>query len=387
MTPHKNLSIIGSTGSIGQQTLDIVRNFPDNYTVKSLAAGKNSIEFKKQLLEFKPEIASITDPKNAKELELFCKKNNLKTTIFHGNEGLDIISKTAVDLIIIAIVGTAGIKPTYNAIQEKIPIALACKEVLVSAGDLITDLAQKNKVPIVPIDSEHAATQQCINTQNDLINTIESITLTASGGPFWELPADQFKNITKAMALNHPTWAMGSKISIDGATMVNKGLEIIEAHHLFQIDYSKLKVSVHRQSIVHALVEFIDGNIIAHLSPTDMRFPIQYALDYPFKKHTKFKRLDINSLSALTFEAPDFIRFPLLKTALDAGKAKGTYPAVFNAANEAAVSLFLQEKISFLQIREKVESILNSFNHYTPTQIDDIISIDSMIKHATLQTT
>ena len=383
---QKNISILGSTGSIGKQTLDIVKHYPESYSIIGLSAGKNVTLLKNQILEFKPKVVSVTDEEDAIELDRFCNQHNLNIQIGFSHEGLETICHTQVDLLIVAIVGTTAIKPTYIAIKNHIPIALACKEVLVSAGDLITELAVKENVPIIPIDSEHAATQQCFSTQSN--NTIiESITLTASGGPFWTLPSNEFKTITKEKALQHPTWSMGNKISIDSATMVNKGLEIIEAHHLFNIEYNKLKVSIHRQSIIHALVEFIDGNILAHLSPTDMRFPIQYALDYPHKKPTKFKRLDIHKLSGLTFEEPDSKRFPLLDIAIEAGKRKGSYPAVFNAANEAIVSLFLQEKITFLDIHKKIETILNNFNHYTPKNIDDIITIDSTIKHDIFQTT
>ena len=383
----KAISILGCTGSIGVQTLDLVRHYPDAYNVIGLAAGKNITLLKKQLLEFKPKIVSISHVNDAKELTLFCKENSLMITIEHGEKGLETICKNPVDLLVMAIVGTAGIKPTYIAIQNKIPIALACKEVLVSAGDLIIALAKKNNVPLIPVDSEHAATQQCLATQNTIAPIIKTITLTASGGPFWTLPHSEFKDITKEKALKHPTWSMGNKISIDSSTMVNKGLEIIEAHHLFNISYDKLKVSIHRQSIVHAIVEFIDGNILAHLSPTDMRFPIQYALDYPYKKQTKFKGLDINKLSALTFEEPDNTRFPLLNIAIEAGKQKGSYPAVFNAANEAIVTLFLQDKLTFLQIHTFIEDILAKFNHFIPKTIEDIIDIDTQIKHDILQTT
>ncbi len=383
---QKNISILGSTGSIGKQTLDIVKHYPESYSIIGLSAGKNVTLLKNQILEFKPKVVSVTDKEDAIELDRFCNQHNLNIQIGFSHEGLETICHTQVDLLIVAIVGTAAIKPTYIAIKNHIPIALACKEVLVSAGDLITELAANENVPIIPIDSEHAATQQCLLTQSNN-NIIESITLTASGGPFWTLPSNEFKTITKEKALQHPTWSMGNKISIDSATMVNKGLEIIEAHHLFNIEYNKLKVSIHRQSIIHALVEFIDGNILAHLSPTDMRFPIQYALDYPHKKPTKFKRLDIHKLSGLTFEEPDSKRFPLLDIAIEAGKRKGSYPAVFNAANEAIVSLFLQEKITFLDIHKKIETILNNFNHYTPKNIDDIIAIDSTIKHDIFQTT
>ena len=380
----KSISILGSTGSIGTQTLDIINQFPSTFSVFALTTNTRTTELKKQIHQFKPTYACIQDTKQLKELESWIKKNNLSTNLVYGNEGLEFISTQKVDLLVVAISGTAGIQPTYNALKKKIPIALACKEVMVSAGDIIMKLAKENKTPIIPIDSEHAAIQQCLASINNN-NTIHNIIITASGGPFWEKPYKDFSSITPKMALKHPNWSMGQKISIDSATMVNKGLEIIEAHHLFSLDYNKISPIIHRQSIVHALMETIDGNVIAHLSPTDMRFPIQYALSYPKRFPTNLHRLELAKLSALTFEEPDYTRFPLLKTAIEVGKEKGSYPVVFNAANEASVQLFLEHKISFLDINKIINETLNNFNHLKKCTIEEIIKIDKNIKNDILQ--
>ena len=383
----KTLSILGSTGSIGTQTLDIVQQFPDQFNIHALTANSNITLLKEQILTFSPKVISVSTTTAQDELNLWAKQNNLTLTIYTNKKGLLEISSQKVDLLIVAIAGTSGIAPTYAALKHNIPIALACKEVLVSAGDIIMNLAKQNNTPIIPIDSEHAAIHQCLTGINFNNSLIKTLTITASGGPFWDMPITDFQNITPQIALKHPNWAMGKKISIDSATMVNKGLEIIEAHHLFNIDYSKIKAVIHRQSIIHALLETIDGNILAHLSPTDMRFPIQYALTYPNKLPTKQPSLDLNTLTTLSFNPPDNTRFPLLNIAITAGKKKGTYPVVFNAANEAAVELFLTNKISFLDIEKTISSTLETFNHSTKCTIEEILQIDENIKHELLQIT
>ncbi|RAP31515.1 1-deoxy-D-xylulose-5-phosphate reductoisomerase [Candidatus Marinamargulisbacteria bacterium SCGC AG-343-D04] len=376
----KKISILGSTGSIGTQSLDVIREFKEIYTVIGLSAGQNISLLKKQIIEFSPKIVCIQKEEDRKELIEFIHSNNQTTAVVVGNKGLLNIASESVDLLIVALVGTTGIMPTFKALQEKNNIALACKEVLVSAGDIIMTKAKENNISIIPIDSEHAAIKQCLES-NHPPHSIEKVILTASGGPFWEYDSNKFNTITVNQALKHPKWSMGNKISIDSATLVNKGLEIMEAHHLFNISYDKIDVLIHRQSIVHGIVEFIDGNILAHLSPTDMRFPIQYAITYPQKLKTAFKRLDFKQCSIMTFEDPNHKKFPLLPLAIECGIKKGSYPVVFNAANEAAVSLFLKEKISFLDIHTTIENQLNSFNHYSTLSIEDIIDIDRKIKH------
>ena len=379
----KTISILGSTGSIGTQTLLIVGQNPNLFNILGLSAGNNLDLLKKQILQFNPKRACIKSKKNYELLCTWAKENNIKTELSYGEKGVNEIATLTQDLIVIAIVGTAGITPTFIAISNKTTVALACKEALVSAGDIIINKAKETKTDIIPVDSEHAAVKQCIGVEST--NNIHKITLTASGGPLWNTNRDTFSSITPSQALAHPNWDMGGKISIDSATMVNKGLEIIEAHHLFEIDYSKLSVVVHKQSIVHSFVEYIDGNILAHLSPTNMVFPIQYALTYPKKLQSPQKRLSIQDLSQLTFEDPNNTKFPLLKTAIECGKLKNSYPIVFNSANELFVNLFLQEKISFLDIETNILATLDKFNHTTVTTIEHVIEIDKKIKNDVLQ--
>ncbi len=382
----KKISILGSTGSIGKQTLDIIRLFPKHFKIQALTAHKNIELLKKQILEFRPLFVSITAETDKDNLSKWSQEQNLNIQFLSGKKGLNEISAMPTDLLVMAIVGTSGIAPTYIALKQKTPIALACKEVLVSAGDIIMALARQHNTPIIPMDSEHAAIQQCIENISSP-NLISKVSLTASGGPFWKLNESEFKHITPESALKHPNWSMGNKISIDSATMVNKGLEIIEAHHLFQLDYAKLDPIIHQQSIVHAIVEYIDGNILTHMSPTDMRFPIQYALSYPKKLNTPFQRLSLSSHTNLSFEEPNYEKFPLLKLAIEAGKQKGSHPVVFNAANEALVHLFLNKKISFLDIQNKLRKTMTSYPHHPIDSIDDIIDLDTKIKHDLSQTT
>ena len=379
----KKISILGSTGSIGTQSLDVIRTFPDYFDVIGLSAGNNITLFKEQLLEFKPRYASIQNDDHASELEHFIKANDLNIVVFKGLEGLSEISSLAQDLVIISLAGTIGIKPTFDAIKAGNNIGLACKEVLVSAGDIIMREIKQQNVSIFPIDSEHAALKQCLETTHTS-NDIEKVIITASGGPFWDYPLEKFDTISLDDALKHPNWTMGKKITVDSSTFVNKGLEVIEAHHLFDIPYNKIDVSVHRQSIVHGMVEFIDGNMIAHLSPVDMRFPIQYCLLHPEKHAGKWPKLSLSKVKQLTFENPDFTRFPLLKTAYEVGEKGGTYPVIFNAANEAAVNLFLSGKISYLDIQRTILKALESYAHHDSLTIDNIIDIDKDIKKSIL---
>lgn len=378
----KTISILGSTGSIGTQTLLIVSQNPDLFNIIGLSAGNNIDLLKKQILQFNPKKACIKSKENYTLLCAWAKENNIKTELSYGEKGVNEIAALTQDLIVIAIVGTAGITPTFMAINNKTTVALACKEALVSAGDIIMKKAKETKTDIIPIDSEHAAVKQCIGIETN--TNIHKITLTASGGPLWNTDRSKFNSISPKEALAHPNWDMGGKISIDSATMVNKGLEIIEAHHLFKIDYSKLSVVVHKQSIVHSFVEYIDGNILAHLSPTNMLFPIQYALTYPKKLQSPQKRLSIQNLSQLTFEEPNNTKFPLLKTAIECGKLKNSYPIVFNSANELFVNLFLQEKIKFIDIENNILKTLDTFKHKTVKTIEEVIEIDKEIKNEVL---
>ncbi len=385
MSPRK-LSILGSTGSIGVQALQVVDAFPGAFSIVGLSAGSNLTLFKHQLLTYKPQVACIRHESDLAELHAFIQSHHLQIDLFWGDDGLCTLATSTVDLLLVAIVGTASLKPTYRAIDKGIPIALACKEVLVSAGDLIMDLARKKKVPIIPVDSEHAALKQCLAGIQEDPAQIQRLILTASGGPFFKKPLAEFASITRANALAHPNWSMGAKISIDSATMMNKGLEVIEAHHLFNIPYEKLDVAIHPPSLVHSVVDFVDGTYLAQMGPPDMRFPIQYALFYPDKLPFPWPRPDLFEMGAIEFFKPDFQKFPLLKLAFDIGKLGSSLSAVMNAANEAAVGLFLAEKISFLDIFKIVEATTSKYSPLTNYTLEDILELDLITKRYVTQT-
>lgn len=374
----KHISILGSTGSIGTQTLDVIRHFPDTFTVVGLSAGKNITLLKQQILEFSPSLVSVTSSNDVNDLSVFIQKHNLKTEVYHGEQGLLEIASVPCDLLLVSIVGTTSLAPTYTAIQKGTTIGLACKEVLVAGGNLIMQEAAKNNVTILPVDSEHAAIFQCL--EGYAKSDVEKIILTASGGPFWNKDIS-FEHITLKEALKHPNWSMGQKITIDSATLMNKGLEVIEAHHLFQIPYNQLEVIIHPQSIIHSLVEYKDGNTLAQLGSHDMRLPIQFALTYPQKTVSPWPKMNLHTIQTLSFFEPNFTKFPLCKLAFDVGKAGYTYPVVLNAANEAAVYLFLQEKISFLDIERFIRHEVENHIPLTTPSINDIIALDLDIKN------
>ena len=377
----KRLSILGSTGSIGTQTLDVVRTFPDRFQVVGLSAGRNLGLLKLQVREFLPDFICVLDAHSASIMEGYIQGLSKKIAIFSGEEGLiRIATEGDLDCLIVAIVGTASLKPTVCAIEKGITIGLACKEVLVSAGSLVMDLASKHQVPILPIDSEHAALKQCLSSVGEDMSQVDSLTLTASGGPFRERSASSFDHVTVEETLKHPNWTMGPKISVDSATMMNKGLEVIEAYHLFGVDYDHIDVVVHPQSIVHSFVTFKDGNTLAQMGAPDMRFPIQYVLTYPEKWENNYPKLSLKEMGALSFEAPDIGKFPLLKLAYDVGKKGGSYPAVMNAANEAAVQLFLDKKIGFLDIYKWVSLLVERHDSLDSFTISDIIALDREVK-------
>ncbi len=376
----KTLCILGSTGSIGTQCLDIVSAFPEHFKISGLAAGNNITLLKKQITQFKPHFIAIKNETDCSVIQNHLNDINHKATLFFGDEGLCEIATIPCDMLVAAIVGTASLLPTYLAIEKGTAIALACKEILVSGGTIITDLAKKHNVSILPVDSEHAAIKQCLEGTEKNPEWINKIILTASGGPFWNTPKEQFESITLEQALKHPTWTMGSKITIDSSTLMNKGLEVIEAHHLFNIPFSKIEVIIHPQSIIHSLVEFTDGNILAHLGLPDMRFPIQYALTYPEKWKTPWPKTQLSQLKDLQFHDPDFSKFPLLKLAFECGELGNIYPAILNAANEAAVSLFLNKKISYMDIGRIVRTNVEKTKAMKNPSISDIIALDKSIK-------
>ncbi len=347
----KKIAILGSTGSIGTQALDVVRNLPEEFSVEVLAASSNVELFTKQIKEFRPKLAVLADEAAYKELS---KKKFHGTELAGGRQAfIDAADFDGVEIVLTAMSGFAGLEPTIKAINGGKNIALANKETLVVAGELITRLAKARGVKILPVDSEHGAFFQCLQGEDS--RTINKLLLTASGGPFRGKTRDELLNVTVKEVLAHPTWNMGKKITVDSATLVNKGLEVIEAKFLYGVDYNQIQVVVHPQSIVHSMVEFNDGSIIAQLAAPDMRLPIQYALTYPRRLPCPVKKLDFWQIKSLTFEEPDFETFRGLKYAYAAGKVGGTLPCTFNAANEVAVNAFLRGQIKFLNIYDVIE--------------------------------
>ncbi len=360
----KNILLLGSTGSIGISTLDIVRTFPDQFSITGLTANENIDLLIEQIKEFNPKTVVIRNKEKAGEL-----KNRIgnKCEILTGDEGLIEISKRGnYEILVSAIVGFAGLNPTIEAIKQKKRIALANKETLVVAGELIIELCSQYNVELIPVDSEHSAIFQCLKGENK--NNIDKIILTASGGPFLNKPTEELKNVTVNEALNHPNWKMGNKITIDSATMMNKGLEVIEAFWLFGLPKDKIEVIIHPQSIIHSMVEFADGSIKAQLSTPDMKLPILYALTYPERYSYHGVRTDFKLLNQLTFFEPDFDKFTCLKIAYEVIDEGGVAPSILNAANEVAVEYFLKGIIKFNQIPEIIRYALDKiFNHQRAT--------------------
>lgn len=373
----KNIAIIGSTGSIGTQTLDIVRANSD-LKVVALAAGSNTALLEKQAREFKPEIIGIWSEDKAKELKAALSEFNIR--IVSGMEGLiEIATFAASDILVTAIVGMIGIRPTVEAIKAGKDIALANKETLVAAGEIIMPLAKKHGVRILPVDSEHSAIFQCIHGENHngVKNKISRLLITASGGPFFGRDRAYLENVTLDDALKHPNWSMGKKITIDSATLVNKGLEVIEARWLFDVSPENIEVVIQPQSIIHSMVEFEDGSIKAQLGTPDMKLPIQYALYYPERRYLAGARLDFTTLSQITIANPDTKTFKGLDLAYNALKAGGTMPTVLNAANERAVALFLNQKIKFTRIYDIIEKCMKNHKNIISPSLDDIFKVEN----------
>ncbi len=365
----KKIAILGSTGSIGTQTLDIVREQGDIQVV-AMAAGSNISLLEAQMREFKPSLVSVWDEKKASELRTNTKDLGIK--IVSGMEGLlevSVIPES--EILVTAIVGMLGIRPTIAAIKAGKKIALANKETLVTAGHIIIPLAKEYKVPILPVDSEHSAIFQSLQGAGD--NKITRILLTASGGPFRGRKADELKNIQVEDALKHPNWSMGRKITIDSSTLVNKGLEVMEAKWLFDVALDQIQVVVHPQSVIHSAVEYQDGAVIAQLGTPDMRLPIQYALYYPERRNLSGRRLDLFEIADLTFEKPDTDTFRGLALAYQAMEKGGNIPTVYNAANEKAVSLFLDRKISYPEITELIEACMENAEFIDHPDVDEIL--------------
>lgn len=370
----KNISILGSTGSIGTQALEVVRNNKDKFNIVALAVNSSIEQLIEQIKEFRPKVVAVYKEDKAKEIRESL-PNDIDVEIFSGMEGLKIVSSLQeVDILITALVGMIGLIPTLEAIKKGKTIALANKETLVTAGNLVMNEAQKHKASIIPVDSEHSAIFQCINGENK--KNIEKILLTASGGPFRNKKREDLLNVTKNEALKHPNWSMGKKISIDSATLMNKGLEVIEAKWLFDVNVENIEVLVHPQSIIHSMVQFEDSSVIAQLGNPDMKLPIQYALSYPDRILSSFERLDLAKISTLTFENPDMNTFPCLGLAYESLKAGGTYSTVLNAANEVLVNEFLKDTIKFYDIPTYIEKALEKHLSLKNPTLEDILEVD-----------
>ncbi len=368
----KKILILGSSGSIGVNTLNVIRNFPDKFCVAGLTVNSRIDVLEQQIKEFNPEFVVVTDESKAKEL--LSNIGNLCEILSGKDELLKAASQRDYDILLGAIVGFAGLSPTLEAIKRGKRIALANKETLVVAGELVTKLVLENSAEIIPVDSEHSAIYQCLVGEN--LNEVEKLIITASGGPFLNKDKSFFENATVDEALNHPNWKMGSKITIDSATMMNKGLEVIEAYWLFGLPVEKIDVVVHPQSIIHSMVQFVDGSIKAQLGLPDMKLPIQYALTFPERFKNDFKRTDLPVIKNLTFLKPDFDKFECLKLAFGVLKAGGTAPCILNAANEIAVDKFINKKIKFSQISELISKALDKIENHSDPDIETIFECD-----------
>jgi 1-deoxy-D-xylulose-5-phosphate reductoisomerase len=368
----KYISLLGATGSIGTQALQVIKEHPGRFKLCAISAGKNIGLVRKIMAEFQPEFVAVQEKEDCDRLKA---EFSSATKFAYGEEGLmEAAVFEKADIVLNAVTGSIGLVPTLQAIGARKTVALANKETLVTAGHLVMDAANECGVDILPVDSEHSAIFQCL--QGEYRNSISKLILTASGGSFRDASRDDLEHVTLKQALNHPNWSMGSKVTIDSATMMNKGLEVIEAHWLFHIPYENIEVLLHRESIVHSLVEFQDRSMIAQLGTPDMRIPIQYALAYPERLKLASRRLSLAEAGALHFEKMDMDRFRCLKFAFEAGKAGGTMPTVLNAANEVAVEAFLQEQIPFLKIEELIEKALERHNVIDHPDLSVIREVD-----------
>ncbi|TRU35640.1 MAG: 1-deoxy-D-xylulose-5-phosphate reductoisomerase [Microcystis aeruginosa Ma_MB_F_20061100_S20] len=374
----KKISILGSTGSIGTQTLDIVTDHPDKFQVVGLATGNNIQLLSEQIRQFRPQIVAINNESQLEDLKSLISDLDYTPIILAGKEGVIEVARYGdSESVVTGIVGCAGLLPTIAAITAGKDIALANKETLIAGGPVVLPLVEKHGVKLLPADSEHSAIFQCL--QGVPTRGLKKIILTASGGAFRDLPVEKLPQVTVADALKHPNWSMGRKITIDSATLMNKGLEVIEAHYLFGVDYNAIDIVIHPQSIIHSLIELQDTSVLAQLGWPDMRLPLLYALSWPERIYTDWEPLNLVKASSLTFKEPDHQKYPCMGLAYAAGRAGGAMPAVLNAANEQAVALFLEEKISFLDIPKVIEKVCDRFtihNSSTPS-LDDILAADN----------
>ena len=381
----KAISLLGSTGSIGTQTLDIVEQHPDQFRIVGLAAGRNVAMLAQQVRQFRPEIVAICEADKLADLQAAIADLEPQPVLLAGEAGvIEVARHCTADVVVTGIVGCAGLLPTIAAIEAGKDIALANKETLIAGGPVVLPLIQQHGVKLLPADSEHSAIFQCLQGVPD--GGLRRILLTASGGAFRDLPVEQLANVTVADALKHPNWSMGRKITIDSATLMNKGLEVIEAHFLFGADYDQIEIVIHPQSIIHSLIELQDTSVLAQLGWADMRLPLLYALSYPDRIPTTWEPLDLVKAGSLTFREPDHHKYPCMQLAYAAGRAGGCMPAVLNAANEQAVALFLEEKIQFLDIPRLIEQVCDRYqihNRSTPT-LDDILAADQWARQEVL---
>lgn len=382
----KAITLLGSTGSIGTQTLDIVQQNPDKFRIVGLASGRNGTLLAEQIRQFRPEIVAICDATQLPELKAAIADISPQPILLGGEEGIVEVARYGdAEAVVTGIVGCAGLLPTLAAIKAGKDIALANKETLIAGGPVVLPLVKEHNVKLLPADSEHSAIFQCL--QGVPQGGLRRILLTASGGAFRDLPVEKLATVKVADALKHPNWSMGQKITIDSATLMNKGLEVIEAHYLFGVDYDHIDIVIHPQSIIHSLIELQDTSVLAQLGWPDMRLPLLYALSYPERIYTDWATLDLVKSGDLTFREPDHAKYPCMGLAYAAGRAGGSMPAVLNAANEQAVELFLQEKIQFLDIPRVIETVCDrhqSHNLATPT-LEDILEADRWARAAVLE--
>ena len=377
----KQIAILGSTGSIGQSTLSVIEKYPNRFAVASLAAGRNLDAAFEQCRRWHPRVVSMANDELAGQLALRLKVAGISgIEVVFGTEGtVRVATLPEADFVVSAIVGVAGLEATYAAVEAGKPVGLANKEAMVAAGEILTAAAKAKNVPLLPIDSEHNAVHQCMRAGT--IQEVKRIWLTASGGPFRNLPLSEFEKITVEQALKHPTWVMGRRITIDSATLLNKGLEIIEACRLFDLPPSHVKVTVHPESTVHSLVEYVDGSILAQISVTDMRLPILYAMSYPERVESDLT-FDMSALAQLNFQPPDFERFPCLRLAYEAAEIGGAHTIALNAADEIAVQAFLERTIPFSAIARTIERVLQATPETHPATIDEVLALDRQAREA-----
>lgn len=372
----KKLVLLGSTGSVGRQVLQVVDEFPEQYAIVGMAAGANLELFAAQIAKYHPPYVSIGSAQDAGRLkDLISSQGHKLPEIYSGKEGLVRLAELPEnELLLVAVSGINGLFPTLTALKNKKTVALANKETIVTAGSIVMQTARENGVKIIPVDSEHSAIFQCLEEENR--QAVDKLLLTASGGPFLNYSQEELLSVTREKALQHPNWKMGAKITVDCAGLVNKGLEVIEAHWLFGVPYEKIQVVIHPQSIIHSMVQYQDGAVIAQLGCADMRVPIQYALTYPYRVANTFPRLDFYELANLSFQKPDLARFPGLSLAYTAGQIGGTMTTVYNGANEEAVKYFLQDGIRFIDIPYIIEKVMEKHQPLQHFSLEDILEID-----------